>query len=144
MCCSSHDPKKKAGSLTETGLFELIDIFLSKTLHSFTYDQVRELFVFPSAESAGELQVHAAGNDIADCVTDAAALPWDTDLLHIAADSEAAGRLPEQSRVPTCSILYDSDPIHGPSAHPSGATHSTATLERTQEVVDRSSQGLAG
>ena len=117
----------------------------SQALPAFPAEQVRALFVLTAAESAGELSCHAAGNGNSGCVASAVAPPGgDTCLLNTAAGRQAAGLALEQSCDSTCPIHFDAAPNYGPSAHPSGAAHSTATRESTQEAAGSSALGYAG
>ena len=101
--------------------------------------------LLPAAESAGGRPCHAAGNDNAGCGAYAAAPPGgDTGLLNTAAGRRAAGRAPEQGRAATCPIRFDAAPIHGPSADPSGAAHSTASRGSTRGAAGSSARGHAG
>jgi hypothetical protein len=54
------------------------------------------------------------------------------------------GRVLEQSHGSTDPIRFAAAPIHGPSADPSGAAHSAAIRESTQEAAGSSARGCAG
>lgn len=119
--------------------------FSSEALPAFPAEQVRALFVLLAAESAGGLPSHAADSGSSCCAASAAVPPdGDTDLQYTAADRQAAARALEQSHASTGPIRLDAAPIHGPSAHPSGAVHSTATRENTLEAAGSSARGYAG
>jgi len=118
--------------------------FSPEALPVFPAEQVRPLFVYPAAVSAGGLPCHAAGNGNSGCVASAAALPGGICLQNTVAGRLEAGHALEQSYDSTGPILFDAAPIHCPSADPSGAAHSTATHESIQEAADSSSRVYAG
>ena len=136
-------PNRPAGAILNVhnpGAFD----FSSAALPSFPADQVRTLYDQCADQSAVGLPCHEAGNDNAGCAAYAAAPPGDTCLPNNAAGRWAAERAPEQSGDPTGPILFDAAPIHGPSADPSGAAHSTAIRENTWEVAGSSKLVYAG
>lgn len=99
---------------------------------------------YPAAESAGGLLRHAADSGSSCCAASAVVPPGeDTDRRYTAADRQAAGRAPEQSRGSTGPIPCDAAPIRGPNADPSGAAHWIASRESTQEAAGSSALGHA-
>ena len=115
-----------------------------ETLPAFSVAEAQALLVQPAVESAGGSPCCAAGNGSSGCVVYAAAPDRDSDHRNICADRQAAGRALEQTCSSICPIPFVAAPIHGPSADPNEAAHSTATRESIQEAADSSEPGYAG
>ena len=74
----------------------------------------------------------------------AAAPPVDTGLLNTGAGRQAVGRALELTFDSIGPNRFDAAPSHSPSAGPSGAAHSIATRENTEEAAGSSARGFAG
>lgn len=104
-----------------------LPVFSPEALPVFPLVQRRVLDAL-TAESVGEQPFHAAGNCIAWCEAPAAVQPVDTYLSNTAVGRQAAGRVSAQNRGSNGPIRFGAVPSRVPSADPSEAAHSAASL----------------